>query len=738
MRVYELAKELGVEYEVLYKAADELEIKMKKHHQSSIDPDTAAALRKHLTGESEEPQASNDSSDDEESKGKKKARPVSDGTIVINADVKEEQKKEKELIIPDEPDDLEIFEEETGKRFSKEERHKRQSKKLKSTDYKSTKEDLKLQEKKKKSSSDKEDKPEVTRKIIQLPEYVTLDEFSEKVEVAKTEIIKKLMMLGVTNVAQPLDFDVATLIAEDFGFDTEPEPEKDELGHIIPKGELRPRPPVVTIMGHVDHGKTTLLDNIRKTNVVAREAGGITQHIGAYQIEWKKKLITFIDTPGHEAFTEMRAHGANVTDIAIIIVAADDGLKPQSHEAIDHARAAKVPIIIAINKIDRPGANPDKVKQELANVGLVPEDWGGNTICVEISAKFGDNIEELLEMIVLVTEMEDLKGEYDVPAAGVIIESYKHKAKGPLATVLVQKGVITKGNVVVSGIAHGKIRAMFDEWGKEVERAEASKPIEIMGLSDAPQAGEKIRVVANEKLAREIAQKHLDKIKEAKNVNKVKSLDALLQQAAGSEKKSLSIILKTDVRGSAIAIKDSLEKLSDEEVEVSVIHSGVGVVSETDVNLAVASNAVILGFNIRVNNNARKLAEKEAVEIRTYNIIYDAIEDVKNIMKGLYDKIYVDVVVGQATVLTTFKVPKIGIIAGCKVDNGIAKRKAKAKLYRDGAEIYSANISSLKRFKDDVSEVASGYECGVGIENYNDLKEGDVIEFIEQQEEERD
>jgi len=736
MRVYELAKELGVEYEVLYKAADELELSMKKHHQSSIDPETAAALKKHLTGESEEPQVSKHSSE-EESKGRKKVRPVSDGTIVINADVENSPKKEKELIIPDEPDDLELFEEETGKKFSKEERHRRQSKKIKSSDYKTGKEDNKLKEKKKKTRQ-RVDNKEKEKNIIQLPEYVSLDEFSEKVEVGKNDIIKKLMMLGVTNVAQPLDFDVATLIAEDFGLETEPEPEKDELGHIIPRGELKPRPPVVTIMGHVDHGKTTLLDNIRKANVVDKEAGGITQHIGAYQIEWKKKLITFIDTPGHEAFTEMRAHGANVTDIAIIVVAADDGLKPQSHEAIDHARAAKVPIIIAINKIDRPGANPDKVKQELANIGLVPEDWGGDTICIEISAKYGDNIEELLEMIALVSEMEDLQAEHDVPAAGVVIESYKHKAKGALATVLVQKGVITKGNVVVSGIAHGRIRAMFDEWGKEVERAEASKPVEIMGLSDAPQAGEKIRVVANEKLAREIAQKHIDRIKEARNVNKVKSLDALLKQAAGEEKKALSIILKADVRGSCIAIKDSLEKLSDEEVEVSVIRSGVGVISETDVNLAVASNAVILGFNVRVNNNAKKLAEKEGVEIRTYNVIYDAIEDVKNIMKGLYDKVYVDVVVGQATVLTTFKVPKIGIIAGCKVDNGVARRKAKAKLYRDGAEIYSAKVSSLKRFKDDVSEVATGYECGVGIENYNDLKEGDVIEFIEEQEEERD
>lgn len=729
MQLYKIKKELDIDYKDIYEACDELGIELKKrHHSTSLDEESVQLLMDHFR----------DADDDKGSKrksssksGRKPPKPklIKDGEIVINADV--EAEKTEEFIDLSEEDELDIIERETGRKFSKEERHRRKQ-------AKQTKEEEIASKKERKRKKDEEEKQQQTSdiKILTIPEYIPVKDFAELMGVGQNEIVKKLMMLGVTNVAQPLDFDVATIIAEDFDILLEME-EDTSAEALEPKGDLRERPPVVTIMGHVDHGKTTLLDNIRKSNVAARESGGITQHIGAYQITWNKKKITFIDTPGHEAFTEMRAHGANVTDIAIIVIAADDGIKPQTEEAIAHAKAAEVPIIVAINKIDRPGANIDKVKQELASHGLNPEDWGGDTICVPLSAKTGENIEDLLEMILLVTEMEELKAEHDVPAQGVVIESYKHKGKGPVATVLVQKGILDQGNIVVSGVVYGKVRAMHDEYGKRVQRAEAAKPVEIMGLSDVPQSGGTFKVVANEKLAREITQKHIEKLKKESMGSRSKSLEELLSAAADDEKKKLSIILKTDVRGTCIALKESLDKLTDEEINVNVIHSGVGIVSETDVNLAVASNALIIGFNVRAGGNARKLAEKEGIEIRLYKIIYEAIEDVSKIVKGMYDKRYQDVVIGQATVLQTFKVPKIGMIAGCKVEQGVVKRKSNVKLIRDGIEIYESNLSSLKRFKDDVAEVAQGYECGIGIESFNDLKEGDILEIIEEQEEER-
>ncbi|MFA5478439.1 MAG: translation initiation factor IF-2 [Candidatus Muiribacteriota bacterium] len=735
IRISEIKKKVEVEYDDIFNACEELNIELKKrHHSTTIDEESAEKVFEYFSSgtKSESPDKS-----PAKKKGKK-PKLVSDGEIIINAKIEDIKKNEKidEEDDLEEIDELEIIEEETGRKFSKEERHKRKARKSKTEDFNEA-EIINKIDKKDNQSAEAVEEVEEKRPVIVLEDYVSLKDFSEKINVGQNEIVKKLMILGVTNVAQPLDFDVAALIAEDFGFETEHQAVKDEREYNI-AADLRSRPPVVTIMGHVDHGKTTLLDNIRKTNVAARESGGITQHIGAYQITWNKQKITFIDTPGHEAFTEMRAQGANVTDIAIIVVAADDGLKPQTLEAVDHARAAKVPIIVAINKIDKPNANPEKVKQELSGIDLAPEDWGGKTITVELSAKNGTNIEELLEMILLVSEMEDLKAEYEVPAQGVIVESFKHKGKGPVATVIIQKGVLRIGDIVVSGQAYGKVKAMFDEYGKKVERAEPSKPVEIMGLSEVPNAGDKFKVVLNEKLAREITNKYIEKMKlQACGNSKVKTLDELLSSTGGVEKRKLNLIIKTDVRGTGTAIKESIEKITDEEVDVNIILCGVGMISETDVNLAVASNAMIIGFNIRESTNAKKLAEAECVEIRTYKIIYEMMDDIHKFVKGMWETRYQDVVIGSATVLQTFKVPKIGLIAGCKVENGIIKRKSKVKLIRDGIEIYVSKLSSLKRFKDDVAEVAAGYECGIGIENFSDIKEGDVIEALEVREEER-
>ncbi|MGM0607938.1 MAG: translation initiation factor IF-2 [Candidatus Muiribacteriota bacterium] len=742
IRLSEIKKKTGVNYNDIYEACDDLGIELKKrHHSTTLSVESAESLYDYFSSENME-NAPKKTKKETGRKTKKKPKMVSDGEIIINAELKDGQKKKEEPFVDkdfeEELDELEIFEEETGKKFSKEERNKRKSRKknidnLSERELKEKKEQAKQEQKRKEEQQ--EEQP-----VIQLEDFISVKEFADKLNVNQNEIIKKLMLLGVTNVTQPLDYDVASLIAEDFGYETENKQEAENKRAEALRAELlKPRPAVVTIMGHVDHGKTTLLDNIRKSNVVARESGGITQHIGAYQITWKKNKITFIDTPGHEAFTEMRAQGANVTDIAIIVISADDGLKPQTMEAVDHAKAAEVPIIIAINKIDKPGANPEKVKQELAGIGLTPESWGGDTITVELSAKNGINIEELLEMIILVAEMEEFKAEYDISAHGVIVESFKHKGKGPLATVVVQQGVLHKGDIVVSGVAYGRIKAMFDEYGKNVERAEPSKPVELMGLSEVPHAGDKFKVVANEKLAREITSKHAEKVKNQKmKLNRAKTIEDIFSSAAEEEKKKLNIILKSDVRGTGTAIKESIDKLQDEEIDVKVIHSGVGMVSETDINLAVASDAIIIGFNVRESANAKKLAEKEGVEIRTYKIIYEIIDDIKKFVRGMWETRYEDVVIGSAKVLTTFKVPKAGVIAGCKVENGVVKRKAKVKLIRDGVEIYSSKVSSLKRFKDDVKEVSSGYECGVGIENYNDIKEDDIIEFIEEQEEERE
>ncbi|ABZ84847.1 translation initiation factor if-2 [Heliomicrobium modesticaldum Ice1] len=574
-------------------------------------------------------------------------------------------------------------------------------------------------------------------KHILIDESVTVLELSQAMGKTVTDIIKKLMQLGVlATINQEIDADTASILAADWGITVEvrksvtaeeilaeePEETDENLIH---------RPPVVTVMGHVDHGKTSLLDAIRETNVIASEAGGITQHIGAYQVEIDGKKITFLDTPGHEAFTAMRARGAQVTDIAILVVAADDGVMPQTVEAINHAKAAGVPIVVAINKIDKPDANPDRVKQELTEYGLVVEEWGGDTIAVPVSAKARQNIDQLLEMILLVAEVQDLKANPERAARGTVIEAQLDKGRGPVATVLVQKGTLNIGDVIVAGTAVGKVRAMIDDKGRRVKKAEPSMPVEVLGLSDVPQAGDTFSVVTEEKLAKQVISERVNKRKEEeqKRTSKV-SLDDLFKQIKEGQVKDLNVIVKADVQGSVEALKGALERLSTDEVRVNCVHGGVGAITETDVMLAAASNAIIIGFNVRPDANSRKAAEAQQVDIRLYRVIYDATEDIKAAMSGMLEPEEKEVVQGHAEVRATFKVPKAGTIAGCYVLDGKVTRNAEVRVIRDGIVIHEGKLDSLKRFKDDVKEVAEGYECGIGIENFNDIREHDTLEFF--------
>ncbi|NLW24738.1 MAG: translation initiation factor IF-2 [Clostridia bacterium] len=587
--------------------------------------------------------------------------------------------------------------------------------------------------------SGRKDKGENVKEISEVKRHVVIDgsisvqDLAHQLGKKATEVIKKLMMMGMmVTINQELDPDTAVIVAEEFGATTEIKTSKEEelFAEVEDRPEdLKPRPPVVTIMGHVDHGKTSLLDKIRETNVTATEAGGITQHIGAYQVEIAGQKITFLDTPGHEAFTAMRARGAQVTDIAILVVAADDGVMPQTIEAIHHAQAAKVPIIVAINKIDKPTANPERIKQELTEYGLVPEEWGGETIMVPVSAQTGENIDLLLEMILLVAEMAELKANPNRKARGTVIEAKLDKGRGPVATLLIQNGTLQVSDFLIVGTTQGRIRAMFDYRGRKLKSAGPSTPVEILGLADVPEAGDDFISVEDEKLAKQVAEKrqqekHEEEIKKRSKV----SLDELFSQIQQGEVKELNIILKADVQGSIEALRQSLEKLSTDEVRVNIIHTAVGGIKETDVMLAAASNAIIIGFNVRPDINAKKAAEKENVDIRTYRIIYDAIDDVKKALSGLLAPEIKEVELGHAEVRAIFKVPKVGTIAGSYVTEGKITRSAKIRIVRDGVVIHDGEIASLKRFKDDVREVTAGYECGIGIEKFNDIKEGDILE----------
>ncbi|MCX7875186.1 MAG: translation initiation factor IF-2 [Melioribacteraceae bacterium] len=580
----------------------------------------------------------------------------------------------------------------------------------------------------------KQEEKELEKRKIKVTEYIAVNELANLMGVSVSEVISKCISLGLmVSINQRLDVETITLIADDFGFEIELVEEfQTDVDNDFqdPEETLKPRPPVVTIMGHVDHGKTSLLDFIRNANVVAGEAGGITQHIGAYKVSiGDGKEITFLDTPGHEAFTAMRARGAKVTDIVVLIVAADDAVMPQTVEAINHAQAANVPIVVAINKIDKPNSNIERIKQQLAERNILVEDWGGKYQCVEVSAKLGKNIDVLLEKIILEAELLDLKANPNRKARGTIIESQLDKGRGITATVLVQKGTLRIGDPFIAGITHGRVRAMFDERGKKVIEAPPSTPVLVLGFETAPQAGDTFVAVESEREAREISIKRMQVKREQdhRQVHHI-TLDEIANQISIGGVKELPIIVKGDVDGSIEALSDALMKLSNQEVQVKVIHKGVGAISEGDVLLAAASKAIIIGFHVRPNSNARKLAESEKVDIRLYNIIYDAINEVKSALEGMLSPVLSEEVVATVEVREIFKVPKVGTIAGCYVQDGKIDRKNKIRLFRDGIAIYEGELSSLKRFKDDVREVEKGFECGIGITNFNDIKVGDIIE----------
>ena len=578
---------------------------------------------------------------------------------------------------------------------------------------------------------------------------LTVQQLAESLGKPATEVIMKLMKMGtMASLNQEVSFEVASQVASEYGFTLEvggqEENSEEEIEALMEieedrEEDLKPRPPVVTVMGHVDHGKTSLLDAIRSTHVTNSEAGGITQHIGASEVSINGQKIVFLDTPGHEAFTAMRARGAQVTDIAILVVAADDGIMPQTIEAINHAKAAGVPLIVAINKIDKPSANPDKVKQELSEQGLLVEDWGGDVIAVPVSARQKTGIDTLLEMILLVAEMEELKANPDKRAVGTVVEAELDKGRGPVATVLVQGGTLKVGDPIVCGLASGKVRAMINSKGKRVKTAGPSTAVEILGLSEVPQGGDQFVAVPSDKVARNIAEKRQQIAREEMlKANQRMSLDQFFDQMNEGQVKDLNVIIKADVQGSVQAVKQSFEKLSNDEVGVRVIHGGVGAINESDVTLAAASNAIIIGFNVRPVPSAESLAEKESVDVRSYTIIYKAIEDIQAAMSGLLDPELRDEDTGKAEIREVYKISGVGAVAGCYVTSGKIYRNCKVRIVRDGIIIQECELLALKRFKDDVKEVNSGYECGMSFVNYNDIKVGDIVEAYVQKEVKRE
>ena len=605
-----------------------------------------------------------------------------------------------------------------------------------------------IDEKNKVIDENREIEEEIDEDAIRIGNTIVVRDLAEKLDVTPAQVITKLIGLGVmVNQNQEIESDIAISVGEEFeanvivddgGEEEEQISLEEEIGTIEEIQELdfeddpedlEPRAPIVTVMGHVDHGKTSLLDAIKKTRVTSSEAGGITQHIGAYSVEVNNKKISFLDTPGHEAFTSMRARGAQLTDIAILVVAADDGVMPQTIEAISHAKAAEVPIIVAINKMDKPDSDIDRVKQDLVENGIMPEDWGGDEITVPVSAKAHTGIDELLEMVLLVAEIQELKANPNREAIGIVVEAQLDKGKGPMATLLVKKGTLHVGDMVVSGSSYGRVRAMFDDKGENTKSAGPSVPVVILGLSEVPNAGDLIYGVKNEKLAKTVASKYKNVVRarDMKTEQKV-SLDDLFERIKLGELKDLNIVMKGDVRGSIEALKQSLLKLDTDEVLVNVIHQGVGGISESDIMLASASNAIVIGFNVRPNLNAMEVAKREQVDIRTYRVIYEAIEDIESAIKGMHAPTIVEEVIGRAEVRETFRLPTGNTIAGIYVVNGKIARRAKVRLLRDDVVIFEGDISSLKRFKDDAREVASGYEAGIGLDHYNDLKEKDIIE----------
>ncbi|MGM9977646.1 MAG: translation initiation factor IF-2 [Clostridium sp.] len=678
IRVYELAKELNISSKKLIEMLmEEFNVEVK-NHMSVIEDEDAELIKEFLTG-------------------------------VDTEELKDDNDDKKKSIV-DEYED--ILSEEVNKGNKKKKKTKKQIAAEKA----------------------KAEQEFAESTILEIGETITVKELADMLKKPYADVIKNLMFLGImAAVNQEIDYNTAEKLCEKYEIMCEKKEESSELETLNVEEEddenLVKRPPIVTVMGHVDHGKTSLLDAIRKTKVIDSEAGGITQHIGAYTVTINGEKITFLDTPGHEAFTAMRARGAQITDIVILVVAADDGIMPQTKEAISHCKAANVPIVVAINKIDKPGANIDKVKQELTEYGLVSEDWGGDTICVPVSAKKGINLDQLLEMVLLTAEMLELKANPNRKAMGTVIEAKLDKGRGAVASLLVQSGTLSVGDSILVGSTYGRIRAMFNDDGKKIKSAGPSMPVEILGLSEVPAAGDRFNEVKDEKTARDMAEKRKEKLKiETLNSNHRVSLEDLYNQIREGKVKELAIIVKADVQGSVEAIKQSLEKLSTDDVKVRVIHGGVGAITETDVTLATASNAIIIGFNVRPDSNASALAEKEEVEIKTYRIIYDAIEDVKSAMIGMLEPEYREVILGKAEIRETYKISNVGTIAGCYVLDGKIVRNSEVRIIREGVVVFEGVLASLKRFKDDVKEVASGYECGLSIDRFNDIKVGDIIE----------
>ena len=585
------------------------------------------------------------------------------------------------------------------------------------------------------------------KKVVKIEGSVGLQSLGGKIGIKATELLMKLIRLGMTgvNINSTLDAETAKIVANEFGWEVEDVAVTEEEAIVAAQGlettdedeNKKPRPPVVTVMGHVDHGKTSLLDQIRKANVVAGEAGGITQHIGAYSVDTPRGRITFLDTPGHEAFTAMRARGAQTTDIVILVVAADDGVMPQTKEAVNHARAAKVPIVVAINKCDKPDAQPERVRRELSEVGLVPEEWGGDTLFTEVSAVTRQGVDELLEQVVLQAEVLDLKANPDKPAVGVVVEAQLDRGKGPVATVLVTEGTLNRGDVILAGAAYGKVRAMLDAKAHNVGAAGPAIPVSVIGLNDVPSAGDPVHVVTDMKKAQEIADTR--KIKERRSLMPAggaqrMSLEDLARAMSEDEQLELKVIVKADVQGSVEALAESLQKLSTEKVKVSVVHAAVGAITEGDVNLAVAAGAIIIGFNVRPAGKASSLAQKESIEIRQYNVIYNVVDDVKAAMEGMLAPKLVEKALGKAEVRQVFRISKAGTVAGCMVIEGLVRRNASGRLFREGKQVWEGKIEGLKRFKEDAREVKEGFECGISLEGQNDIKEGDIIEAFEVEE----
>jgi translation initiation factor IF-2 len=727
MRIYEYAKKQNVSSKEIITKLKEMNIDVS-NHMSTIDEETIEKLNENYKRKNQPDQNVRK----ENPKMQQKPVPI---------------KKPRPILIDDEDDEIVIEKKvpikkaQTKPKESKKQIFESQIKEIKVFNKSNKKKNKQKHNQKNKQEQNhvqhqqpKKQEKEIPKKIT-YSGSLTVGELANKLGKEPSEIIKKLLLLGVmATINQTLDKDAIELIASEYGVEVEEEIIIDETEFenyqiVDDPADLEERPPVVTIMGHVDHGKTTLLDSIRKTKVAEGEAGGITQHIGAYQVVVDGKKITFLDTPGHEAFTTMRARGAQVTDITVLVVAADDGVMPQTVEAINHAKAANVPIIVAVNKIDKPTANPDRVMQELMEHGLVAEEWGGDTIFVKLSALTGEGIDQLLEMILLVAEMEELKANPKRRALGTVIEAQLDKGRGPVATLLVQNGTLRVGDPIVVGNTYGRVRAMVNDMGRRIKEAGPSTPVEITGLNEVPLAGDRFMVFEDEKKARQIGEARAQKQLLEQRSEKAKvSLDDLFEQIKQGEMKELNLIIKADVQGSVEALSAALQKIDVEGVKVKIIHTGVGAITESDIILASASNAIVIGFNVRPDANAKRTAESEKVDIRLHRIIYKVIEEIESAMKGLLDPEFEEKVIGQLEVRQTFKVSKVGTIAGCYVTDGKVTRDSGVRLIRDGVVIFEGEIDTLKRFKDDVKEVAQGYECGVTIKNFNDIKEGDIIE----------